>query len=602
MRPLHFLIVALLSCALSSAFSIDSYYTHATIQPDGSLIVHEDINFTLDEEYSEGFRSIRNEEFGSLGDIEVRSVKVNGKDVPYAKQMNGEQAEIVWKKTYAGKNEVELEYSLNGRAEGYDDFARVCFEHYGAGWSVPAKKFAAAMTFPEAARGHDMHFEVYSAKDGNAYIDNLSVVIEMGDVPPGNYVGGCYLYDKGALEGGRRMNGSALQMLKDERLSYGSREIIAAEDRGSSMLCCLPAALAAALLAAFMFIRGLGRKRKPEGIIPPGKEQPAVVSVLVRNAFVDSDVMAATILDLINRGSIDIVELEKRGEGGPSVRRERTVLLLKRRPKDPKAYESAVLDMLFPDGASEVDLDSMAAQYEAIGGKKEAKENRVSGAIGRFNKEVENGLRDRKVWELRNAAADKDAAIAGFGFFGLIILCSVIAVGTDFMFGYAEEGNWFDVGGTLFSIALFLLSLGIIIAEYRKPRVLSGMREEYEEWDAFARAVKSSRLKEYPPSSAVIWGDILVYASALGLADKVKRHMSELDSLTKKRMDGLEAVRDSSKRYYLSAWGVYNLGKFGSRSGQSSSHGGFSSHSSGGWSSGGGGGFSGGSSGGGGFR
>ena len=129
------------------------------------------------------------------------------------------------------------------------------------------------------------------------------------------------------------------------------------------------------------------------------------------------------------------------------------------------------------------------------------------------------------------------------------------------------------------------------------------MRDEYSKWDAFARAIKSSRLKEYPPSSAVIWGEILVYATALEMAEKVKKNFSELDAVTSKRLESLDVVRRSSYRYYDSAIGLYYLKTYGNRSGPViRSHGGFSSSSSGGWSSGGGGGFSGGSSGGGGFR
>ncbi len=602
MRRDTILLAALLLLAQASAFSIDSYYTNATVRPDGGLDIRESIDFTLEREFSEGFRSIRREDFCSLDGITVRSVTVNGENVPFGKQMNGEQAEIVWRKTFAGKNHVELDYSISGRALVYDDFAKVCFEHFGAGWSVPAKEFEARMTLPEAARSHDMHFEVYSAKEGSARIEDLTVVIGMEDVPPGNYVGGCYLYHKGALAGGRLMNGSALQMLKDEREAYGSKTLIEAEDRGSSTLCCLPAAIASALAAAFMHARGRGRKKLPENIIPPGREQPAFVSVLVRNRLDYGDAMAASILDLINRGVLDIVELEKRGETSAEARRGRTILLLKRKPKAPEAWEAALLDMLFPEGAGEVDLDRMAAGYAAISGRKEAKADRISAAIERYNKEVEAALKRRNAWELRDVADSKDAVVASFGFFGLIILCGIFAVGVEFMTGYMDDGNWFEAGGTLAAIAIFLPSLAAIVSEYRRPNIARGMEEDFARWDAFARAVKSSRLREYPPSSAVIWGEILVYASALGLADKVKRHMSELDALAARRIDDLETVRRSSRQYYLSAWGAYNLGKYGSRSGASASHGGFSSHSSGGWSSGGGGGFSGGSSGGGGFR
>lgn len=596
------LLFAILFLPVAFPFSIDSYYTHAAVQADGSLVISESINFTLEKEYSEGFRSVRKEDFGSLSDITIQSVKVNGQAVQYSKQMNGQNAEIVWKKTYAGANNVELRYTIKNRAQIYNDFAKVCFEHYGADWPVSAAKFKSVMTMPEAARGKDMHFEIYSAMEGNAYIDDLSVVVDMADVPSGNYVGGCYLYDKGALTTVNKVNASALQILTDERKAYGSKTIIAAEEQGSSTLCCLPLGLLAAIAALFFFIKDSKMPHLPENILPPGKEEPAVAAVLAMNRIEDSDALSSTILDLINRGCLDIVELEKKGEASAESKREHTILLLKRRPESPKAYETAVLDMLFPEGRKEADLDQMAADYDAIRDKGAAKAAPIAQNIQKFTDEIEKMLRSRGVWEIRNAAVSREGISVMIAMMALFAACATVFVTGDFILNYLAAGNYAEVIGTGLGILLFFPSVAYFIIHNRRPAVPEKFREEFGRWDAFARAVKSSRLSEYPPSSALIWGDILVYAAAMGLADKVKRHMSELDSLTAKRLERLEATRISTRHYFASALAVYNLKTYGNRAGVSRSHGGFSSHSSGGWSSGGGGGFSGGSSGGGGFR
>jgi len=602
MRPSFLLLILVLFSASVFSFSIDSYYTHATVMENGDLQVYENISFTLEQAYNEGFRSIRKEDFGTLENVAVQSVKVNNQSVPFVKQMNGEQAEIVWKKTFVGKNDVELSYVLKNRAALYDDFAKVCFEHYGANWPVSAGDFKSLMTLPEASRGKDMHFEVYSSKKGNAYIDDLTVVIDMTDVPSGNYIGGCYLYDKGALHTTNKKNGSALQILTDERKAYGSEEIIAPEEPGSTTCCCLPVAVLAAILAAYFFMKDRGIPKYPENILPPDKEEPEVVTALVRNQMSEADILAATILDMINKNYLDIVELEKKGESGSEVNREHTILMLKRKPDNPAPKEKAVLDMLFSDGKTEIDLDKMAVDFDAVKDKAGAEKAPIATAIENFTNEIEKVLKEKGVWSIRNSAAGKDAGLVGLAFFGLIVLCATVSVTGSWISGYLASGNYGEVLGTLAAAVLFFPALAYLIIHYRKPSVPDKMRETFGRWDAFSRAVKASRLKEYPPSSAVIWGEILVYATALGMADKVKRHLSELDALTTKRLETLETVRKASHHYYLSAWGVYNLRKYGSRAGPVSRHGGFSSHSSGGWSSGSGGGFSGGSSGGGGFR
>jgi len=599
--PVLFLLIL---AASAFSFSIDSYFTHATVQDDGSLIVNENINFTLEQAYEEGFRTIRVEDFGTLDNIEVHSVKVNGADVQFVKQLNSEgQAEIVWKRTYAGQNNVELSYELKDRAQLYNDFAKVCFEHYGAGWGVPAARFKSRMSLPEATRGKDMHFEVYSSKEGNAYIDDLTAVIEMDNVPAGNYIGGCYLYDRDALHTSNTVNASALEILNDERKAYGSKMLIGPETTPSSIWCCLPIGILSAILAVFMFIRDRRTPKYPENILPPDAEEPAFVSVLVRNKMPASDIMAATILDLINRGCMDIVELEKKGETSADVKRGHTMLMLKRRPENPKPHESAVLDMLFPQGKTEVDLDAMAAEYDAIKDKTIAQTNPVTGAIETFSGEINKVLSEKRVSDIKDVADENDAAVMGMLMMGLIGSCILVFIGAEFLVGYLSEGNQMEAAGMIATVLLIIPSGAYLALRNKKVKVHEDLREEYEKWDAFARAVKASRLKEYPPSSAVIWGGILVYATALGMADKVKNHMSELDALTTNRLKSLESVGIATRHYYTSAWALHNLKKYGNRSGPSSgSHGGFSSHSSGGWSSGGGGGFSSHSSGGGGFR
>ncbi len=601
----HALALFVFACLAGAAFSfsIDSYYSHATVLPNGDLEVQESINFTLEQAYNEGYRSIRKEDFGTLDNLVVQSVTVNGADVPYITQLNGDKAEIVWQKTYEGANDVELDYILKDRAQLYDDFAKICFEHYGANWAVPAAVFQSRMTLPEAARGKDMHYEVYSAKKGGVNVDDLSIVISINDVPPGNYVGGCYLYDKAALSTTNRVNGSALQILKDERKAYGSQETLAPEQPGSTTICCLPLAIFLGILAAYRFSQDRKIPKYPEDILPPDKEEPAVVAALVRNQVSEKNLLAACIIDLINRGILDIVELEKKGMGASAtIERERTILMLRRRPSGLKPYEDAVIDMIFSGGGTQVDLDKMAEDFDKIKTRDEAEKTAIAKNVKIFTDEVTRILKENGVSDLRNKAQNKIGGVIGLGIFAAFIACATVGVVPGWFISYVASGNWFEAVGTLVSVAILLPAIAYLTIRYFRPSVPEKMRDEYAKWDAFARAVASSRLKEYPPSFASIWGGVLVYATALDMADKVKKHFSELGVLAKGRLASLDRVTASSYVFYTSAWGVYNLKTYGSRYGAPSSHGGFSSASSGGWSSGGGGGFSGGSSGGGGFR
>ena len=600
MRLLPIIFLIIISTAIFS-FSIDDYYTKATVQTNGDLKVYEKITFTLEKVYNEGYRSIRNEDYENIDNIHVDYVSVNGNQIPFTTDLNGRNAEIVWKKTYLGKNVVELNYTLKDRVQLYDDFAKVCFEHYGSNWPVSAANFKSIIQLPEETRGKDMHFEVYSTKQGNAYIDDLSIVIEMKNVPSGNYIGGCYLFDKNATTTSRTVSGSAYEILKNERKIYDSETILSPsnKDESASPFCCLPVLIIAIIAAVFAYKKDKEKHLLPENIIPSEKEEPAIVSLIATNSYSEKDILAATILDLINKGIVDIIELEKKGDRGAEIKRERTILILKKNNATLKPHEKAVVDMIFSN-SKEVDLDQMAKEYDKIKTKAEAANLPVTVNFKKFQVEIDNLLKTRKLFDKKDTGNIKTTVLFLLVFFsipfgGFLVISSISSA--------------LDSKNILDTILFLVMDLGIIgfatyaVKKLFEPGPFKGFEDKFNKWDAFVRAVKASRLKEYPPASTVIWGEILVYATALGLAIKVHKHFSELDSLITQRMEKLQTVTLGTYSYYGSALALNNLARYGNRSGPNSSgRGGFSSGSSGGWSSGGGGGFSGGSSGGGGFR
>ncbi len=587
------------------SFTIDSYYSDATVQPNGDLRIHETLTFTLDEIFNEGYRSIRPADYGSLSNLVVHSVTINGQPVNYYTQEYDGNAEIVWTETFIGTNRVELDYTLKNRVELWDDYAKVCFEHYGANWAVPANAFRSTMTLPEASRDKTMHFEVYSTKKGEAHIDDLSIVIEMNAVPSGNYIGGCYLFAKDSVTTSNTVEGSAFAILKEEREIYGSESIVSPEDNFPCAPCFCPGFLILLAVAGFLYTRLPRFQKLPESIMPPSKDDPAVVSAILRNFYTDKEILASTLIELINKGVIDIMELEKEGYTGQEIKRERTILFLKTSSKKLKPHEQTLIDMIFDEGKNkEVDLDALAEEFKKIKGKSDASKTIIPKKMDEFIKQVKEGIKKEGLEDYSNKAKNKrEVFLSVFLFFGFIAGCFLFAMmfdGIDFVSYLIEKQDYLYAAAIALSVMGSIPAVAAAVYFYMQPEIPKGKEAQFAQWDAFSRAVKSSSLKEEPPSSVLIWGEILVYANALGLADKVKKHLSELDDLLAKKVEKMDGIRTSSYLFYSSAWGVRNLSKYGNRSGPRSS-GGFSGGSSGGWSSGGGG-FSGGSSGGGGFR
>jgi uncharacterized membrane protein YgcG len=588
------LIALLLVLNAAFAFTIQSYENNASVRSDGSLSVHERMVFDLEKQYNEGYRSIRPADAPSTDDVIVNSVKVDGQDADYYTDVYDGEVEIVWTRTHPGINTVELDYILLNKTELFDDFARVCYEHFGANWPSEAASFSSRMSMPEAARGKDMHFQVYSYTEGSASVDGLDVLISIDDVPSGNYIGGCYLFARDSVNTTNLRNGSALQILQDERESYGSEMVLEPYEPLPLDMICPPLALVLVAIAAYLFYKGFSAPKLPESILPPEDEEPVAVMALLRNKYEAKDIMAATMLDMINTGKMDIVELEKKGEDSAESKRERTILILKK-TEGMRPHEKALADMIFSKG-KEVDLDQMAKDFDSIKSESEAGKSPVKKGLERFKAECMKVLEDREMAGLTEAGGGKafGMTVAVFGLFITVFFVGCFVL--DYILEMADRGNIASAAAAVASYFASIGALAYIGFASSRPRAPESMKDKFMRWDAFRRGISSSRLKEYPPSSVLIWGRILVYATALGMADKVKKHLSELDTLTAERLEKLDRVRTSSFVFYGSALAVSNLATYGNRSG-------FSSSSSGGWSSGGGGGFSGGgSSGGGGFR
>lgn len=77
-------------------------------------------------------------------------------------------------------------------------------------------------------------------------------------------------------------------------------------------------------------------------------------------------------------------------------------------------------------------------------------------------------------------------------------------------------------------------------------------KEFHDKWKNFERYIKDySLIKEYPPASVQVWGKYLVYATALGCADKVSKNMKKYF----KEMDIPESELYASDAVFFSWYG-----------------------------------------------
>lgn len=97
-------------------------------------------------------------------------------------------------------------------------------------------------------------------------------------------------------------------------------------------------------------------------------------------------------------------------------------------------------------------------------------------------------------------------------------------------FVFAAAASFFDEITPLIVISFILLCFSAVISLVL-PEKIGGRwtpegRTYYEKWKAFEHFITDfSQIKRYPPESVIVWEHFIVYATALGIADKVVSNM-----------------------------------------------------------------------------
>ncbi len=249
----------------------------------------------------------------------------------------------------------------------------------------------------------------------------------------------------------------------------------------------------------------------------PTDDLPAVVNAISGKGLgkkvgePDMDGFRATIMDLINRKHILIQNIS-------SESKEESISLKINPDKNLdklKNFESDVIYFLRyfqKDGA--IDLDMLKHDL-----KKKSNAKRFRDSYDLWENNLKNKFLDDETMN-KIFLKKGDTYLKAFGIIGLII---------------AAITFFFTVSDPLPASSLALISsiiLGIVaVISLIMPQKVAGQWTTYGEefdakWHNFSRYIQDySLIKEYPPESVQIWDKYLVYATALGIADKVKKTM-----------------------------------------------------------------------------
>src|ERR687889_1200170 len=229
--------------AQAKSFTLPRAEAVADVQPDGSVVVTENITYDFSGSFEGGYREIALKDGMSVSDV---SVSENGKQyAPGASAELGSSGapdtfgtanlgnayRIVWH--YQATDEERtftVRYRLSGLAVAHDDVVDVYWQVWGDEWEEPLGSLEATMVLPAGAgKGEIKVFGHPASVSGKTSLgpDKVSPTLIASDVPAGQFVEMRVVFPRELLSstGGARVEpGDGLQQIMDEEVAEARSE------------------------------------------------------------------------------------------------------------------------------------------------------------------------------------------------------------------------------------------------------------------------------------------------------------------------------------------------------------------------------------------
>ena len=525
-KALIVLLLALFVISISSVSAVDYSLTGARIdmevQDNGLLNVAEEIDYHFDSSANGVYRDIRLKEGQSVENLQVY---VDGAYYRYdiIPQGNTERVKIYLfrdaaktKKITSGTDvKVYLQYDMPKVVRVYNDVGEIQFKVWGEEWDEDLDYLYATISFPDNKK---LEYWINPpSSDAQSYWEDNILYISSDGVSSGKYVEARAIIPLSEFSSdapyAQHINKNAKDEIekiqKDAENEQGFLNSI-----GSLMDYLLAIVVAVPLAIYYKF--GREPKTDYQAIYehePPTKDPPAFVNALMESMSKDvgdinEQAFQATIMDLINRGKLGVGSEE-------DTEFTKTTFLTVKNTDGLERFERALIGIL-----QTFELDgkiSFSYMQDCLRSESQARSFQSN-----YNSWCQNFKNDYLPDEVLKEYFDNTGAdYLSYSGIGAIAL-GVILVVFSFLFDF--NGDFIT---TIIGILMGVIGIGSFLIPSGIPGRYTLKGKLYaEKWNKFKKFLEDySLIKEHPPESIAIWNEYLVYATALGVADKVYKAM-----------------------------------------------------------------------------
>ncbi|MEE8358893.1 MAG: DUF2207 domain-containing protein [Candidatus Hydrothermarchaeales archaeon] len=548
---LFLVILVSVSPVYARDYNLKSATAEIVIDSNGIVHVTESITYTFSGTYKEVFRqiypppggSIRNIKIECLGQpCESRVDTINGGYELVAELPQPTPAGIIFVVSYDYYKGLKV----------YDDISELHYKLWGEEWEKPLEEMEAIIYLPKGAGSelsywlHPESFANYEKTDGD------TIILKTDRIPSNTWYEIRVAFPR--LENPNPQyvsiqSGSGLEKILEIEKAYKRQQ-------GTANNLYILIWLLALIFLAVPFYIYYRFGREPEIDYhtiyerePPDKSKPAAVNAIMRGRIgePDMDAFVATIMDLVYRGYISLKDVKTEKKYLGLFNRTEEDIIIEINKKDTSElldFEKGALNIL-KKHAKKGSL-SWSQLKDTLG-----KDSKFYDFINHWNNLVEFHIKVEKLF----ISTGNNYLMAFGGTTIFLFVLGAVGIGKYFPLNQFPGISRVTPPGIIIALVGVGSLVISIVNEKGAGRFTPEGRLYYERWTHFRKYLTDfSALKEHPPESIKLWDFYMVYAVALGVAEKVIKNMALAVSKEEMR---------SSSFYALHYYPVFFIGFHG---------------------------------------
>jgi len=459
-RNFGLLVAVALTLAVSAAkadksYRVESIRIDARVDPEGSMRVTELISYRFEGKFTYAYRDIPLKAGENLIDVGVRENALafdrsdGGEPRTYAVSREDGSVRITWH--YVARDEArvfEISYTVTGLVRRYPDTAEIYYKFVGEGWDREIGRVDAEVHLPGSVRREGVRAWAHGPLHGTVSLLPSGVVsFSIAPLPPRTFWEGrilcegdafaalSYAEDRprlGAILDEEKRWADEANRKREERAMLREAALRDRGRRAARGREFLPVSIVLGIGALCAWGFFFFRHGRPHDVAPhftpgavPSDHAPAVVSYLMYRTA-GGPAVAATLLDLANRGFLDVREsvVTKKGLFGKTKRRvDYRFDVLAKSASELLPFEESLLRFLLTAAGDETGFSIVGLQKAA---------SRKRSSFHKFflswNKQISEHCKTYRFFEPYPVGAMVTNALCGAGILGAGIAMSVLSV------------------------------------------------------------------------------------------------------------------------------------------------------------------------------